>query len=76
VPIEKKLIYDSFVSEKVFSYLTFRNSNESGLGMSLPKGVVRIYSADSSGEFQFLEKDRIKHTPEAGKLRLTVRFGF
>ena len=66
VPIEKKLIYDSSVSEKVLAYLTLRNLNESGLGMPLPKGVMRIYSTDSSGELQFLGEDRIKHTPEAG----------
>jgi hypothetical protein len=76
VPIEKKLIYDSSVSEKVRAYLTLRNSNESGLGMPLPKGVVRIYSADSSGELQFLGEDRIKHTPEAGELRVTVGSAF
>jgi len=76
VPIEKKLIYDSSVSEKVLAYLTLRNLNESGLGMPLPKGVVRIYSADSSGELQFLGEDRIKHTPEAGELRVTVGSAF
>jgi hypothetical protein len=76
VPIEKKLIYDSSLSEKVLVYLTLRNSNESGLGMPLPKGVVRIYSADSSGELQFLGEDRIKHTPEARELRVTVGSAF
>lgn len=72
VPIEKKLIYDSSLNEKVLAYFTLKNSNESGLGMPLPKGVVRIYSADSSGELQFLGEDRIKHTPDAGELRVTV----
>jgi hypothetical protein len=72
VPIEKNLIYDSSLNEKVLAYLTLKNSNESGLGMPLPKGVVRIYSADSSGELQFLGEDRIKHTPDAGELRVTV----
>jgi hypothetical protein len=76
VPIEKKLIYDSSVSEKVLAYLTFRNSNESGLGLPLPKGVIRIYSADSSGELQFLGEDRIKHTPEAGEVRVNVGSAF
>ncbi len=76
VPIEKKLIYDSSLNEKVLAYLTFKNSKDSGLGMPLPKGVVRIYNADSSGGLQFLGEDRIKHTPESGELRLTVGSAF
>ena len=76
VPMEKKLIYDSYLGEKVLAYLTLENSNESGLGMPLPKGVVRIYKADSSGGLQFLGEDRIKHTPEAGELRVAVGSSF
>jgi hypothetical protein len=76
VPIEKKLIYDSSLNEKVLAYLTLKNSNESGLGMPLPKGVVRIYSVDSSGGLQFLGEDRIKHIPEAGELKVAVGSAF
>ncbi|MGB9939115.1 DUF4139 domain-containing protein [Methanosarcina sp.] len=76
VPVEKKLIYDSALSEKVLAYLTLQNTNESGLGMPLPKGVVRIYSTDASGGLQFIGEDRIKHTPEAGELRMTVGSAF
>lgn len=76
VPIEKKLIYDSSVSEKVLAYLTLQNTNESGLGMPLPKGVVRVYSTDTSGGLQFLGEDRIKHTPEGEELRVTVGSAF
>lgn len=76
VPIEKKLIYDSSVNEQVLAYLTLKNSNESGLGMPLPKGVVRIYGADSSGGLQFLGEDRIKHIPEAGELKVAVGSAF
>lgn len=76
VPIEKKLIYDSSVNEKVLAYLTLQNSNESGLGMPLPAGIVRIYGKDSSGGLQFLGEDRIKHTPEGGELRVTVGSAF
>ncbi|WP_230669973.1 DUF4139 domain-containing protein [Methanosarcina barkeri] len=76
VPIEKKLIYDSSRNEKVLAYLTLKNSNESGLGMPLPAGVIRVYSADSSRGLQFLGEDRIKHTPEAGELRVAVGSAF
>ncbi len=76
VPMEKKLIYDSSLGEKVLAYLTLENSHESGLGMPFPKGIVRIYKADSSGGLQFLGEDRIKHIPEAGELRVAVGSSF
>lgn len=76
VPMEKKLIYDSSLGEKVLAYLTLENSNESGLGIPLPKGIMRIYKADSSGGLQFLGEDRIKHIPEAGELRVAVGSSF
>lgn len=76
VPVEKKLIYDSTLSEKVLVYLTLKNSKENGLGVPLPKGVVRIYNVDSSGGLQFLGEDRIKHTPEVGEIRVTVGSAF
>jgi len=76
VPIEKKLIYDSSVSERILAYLTLQNTNESGLGMPVPAGVMRIYSTDSSGELQFLGEDRIKHTPEGEELRVSVGSAF
>lgn len=76
VPMEKKLIYDSSLGEKVLAYLTLKNSNESGLGMPLPKGVVRIYKADSSGGLQFIGEDQIKHIPDAGEMRVAVGSSF
>lgn len=76
VPIEKRLIYDSSLNKKVLAYLTLKNSKESGLGMPLPAGVIRVYSIDSSGGLQFLGEDRIKHTPEAGELRVAVGSAF
>ncbi|MDR7665296.1 hypothetical protein RG963_05755 [Methanosarcina sp. Z-7115] len=44
--------------------------------MLLPKGIMRIYKADSSGGLQFLGEDRIKHIPEAGELRVAVGSSF
>jgi hypothetical protein len=43
--------------------LTFRNSEQNGLGMALPAGVIRVFQKDSSGELQFIGKDNIRHTP-------------
>ena len=42
----------------------------------LPKGVVRVYKKDQSGNAQFIGEDRIDHTPknETAKLKLGNAF--
>jgi len=61
---------------KVGVHIAFTNSAENALGMPLPKGVMRIYKADSSGNNQFIGEDRIDHTPrnEAIELKLGDAF--
>jgi hypothetical protein len=54
----------------------FRNSEENGLGMPLPAGVVRVYKADSKGSLQFAGEDRIEHTPAEEKLDLHLGNAF
>jgi len=51
----------------------FRGRGEQGgkpLGHSLPKGKVRVYKADASGQLQFVGEDRIDHTPPRRDLHL------
>ena len=48
---------------KAAVYLEFANSAKSGLGMPLPKGILRVYKKDSGGNAQFVGEDRIDHTP-------------
>ncbi len=76
VPVEKELVYDSALGERVKILLTFENSNRTGLGRPLPAGTVRVYKNDYAGELQFLGEDRIKHTPENEKLKMTVGSAF
>jgi len=76
VPVEKELIYDSTLSKSVRNYLTLENSNETGPGMALPAGVVRVYKADSAGELQFLGEDSIEHTPVGEEMRVAVGSAF
>lgn len=76
VPVEKELIYDSSLSKKVRIFLTFENSNETGPGMPLPAGIVRVYKTDSAEELQFLGEDSIEHTPLGEELKLTVGSAF
>lgn len=77
VPAKKEYSYDGARDgEKVRVVLNITNSKENGLGMPLPKGVVRAYKADSDGQLQFLGEDSIDHTPKDEKLRINVGNAF
>lgn len=76
VPVKKELIYDTTLSERVRNYLTLENSNETGPGMALPAGVVRVYKTDSAGALQFLGEDRIKHSPMGKEIRVATGSAF
>jgi len=49
--------------DKVGVFLKFDNKKESGMGLPLPAGIIRLYKRDSDGSIQFLGEDRIDHTP-------------
>jgi hypothetical protein len=54
----------------------FRNDEESGLGLPLPKGIVRVYKKDSAGNAQFVGEDRIDHTPKKEDIKLKLGDAF
>jgi hypothetical protein len=56
--------------------LKFTNNEASKLGMPLPKGVVRVYKADSQGEAVFVGEDQIDHTPKNEDVDLTLGQAF
>lgn len=56
-------------------YLEFRNQ-DGGLGLPLPKGVVRVYKKDAAGRAQFIGEDAIDHTPRGEKVRLKLGQAF
>jgi hypothetical protein len=56
--------------------LKFVNDEPSKLGMPLPKGVVRVYKADSQGEAVFVGEDQIDHTPKNEDVNLTLGQAF
>lgn len=77
VPAKKEYSYDGAKDgEKVRVILNITNSKENNLGMPLPKGVVRVYKADSDGQLQFLGEDSIDHTPKDEKLRINIGNAF
>lgn len=65
VSVDKQFVYQSTKSwDKVRVVLETENSEEKGLGMPLPKGVIRVYKEDAQGHLQFIGEDRIDHTPK------------
>jgi len=54
-------------------FVSFTNSTAQGLGMPLPKGIVRVYKADASGNNQFVGEDNLDHTPKDE--RITLKLG-
>ncbi len=61
---------------KVAVSIEFANREQDGLGMPLPKGVVRVYKQDQAGNAQFVGEDRIDHTPKNEKVRLQLGNAF
>ncbi len=87
VPVKKELLFEgqnyyyagqySELGRKLKAgvFVEFTNKGE-GLGIPLPKGVVRVYKKDSKGNAQFIGEDRIDHTPrnETARLKLGEAF--
>ena len=61
---------------KVGVFVEFENAKANDLGIPLPKGIVRVYKNDSSGNAQFIGEDRIDHTPKDEKIRLKLGDAF
>lgn len=88
IPVKKELVlqgnnyyYQSSYGEigqkmKLGVYVHFNNEEKDGLGMPLPKGVVRVYKRDSNGNAQFVGEDRIDHTPKKENVRLKLGESF
>lgn len=63
-------------NQKVGVFLDFQNAAKHGLGMPLPKGILRVYKADKSGAQQFVGEDRIDHTPRDEEVRIKLGEAF
>jgi len=61
---------------KVRVTIEFRNETRAGLGMPLPKGVVRVYKEDKSGAQEFVGEDRIEHTAKDETVRMAIGNAF
>lgn len=77
VSVKKEFVYDSNKSwDKVRVMLSTENSENKGLGMPLPKGVVRVYKQDSQGHLQFIGEDQIDHTPKDEEIEIFLGNAF
>jgi hypothetical protein len=56
--------------------LIFDNSEQAGLGIPLPKGVMRVYKADDDGQSIFVGEDAIDHTPKNEAVKLVLGQAF
>jgi len=56
--------------------LEFRNDRESGLGVPLPAGTVRVYLKDAEGEAVFLGEDRTAPVSSGEVVRLNLGNAF
>lgn len=61
---------------KVGVFVEFDNKESARLGMPLPKGVIRVYKKDRSGNAQFIGEDRVDHTPKNQTVRLKLGDAF
>ncbi|MCX7796893.1 MAG: DUF4139 domain-containing protein [bacterium] len=90
IPMEKRYVYDGKLyrnyyfdnwkgldyNPKVSVYIRFKNSLDSGLGIPLPKGKIRVYKADEDDSLQFIGEDSIDHTPKDEKIELFIGNAF
>ncbi len=75
--VNKRYVYEGQRQpEDVQVQLRFVNRSEFGLGMPLPKGIIRVYKRDDDGSQQFIGEDRIDHTPVDEEVMIKVGNAF
>ena len=61
---------------KIGVFVKLENREAAGMGMPLPKGIVRVYKKDKAGNAQFIGEDRIDHTPKNETIKLKLGDAF
>lgn len=83
IPVSKRLEDRAWVNSqgltaqksKPDQFLTFKNI-QPALGIPLPKGTVRVYGKDASGNNQFIGEDGIGHTAVNDELEIRLGKAF
>ncbi len=76
VPVRKELVFDGQKDDKFHVIIHINNSEVNGLGVPLPKGIIRVYGTDLEGQLQFLGEDQIDHTSKDKEVKLTMGYSF
>jgi hypothetical protein len=88
IAVKKELLYrgatyyyhsrygEAMSNQKVGVFVEIENREKNHLGIPLPKGTVRVYKHDSSGNLQFVGEDSIDHTPKDEKVRIKLGDAF
>ncbi|TET32763.1 MAG: DUF4139 domain-containing protein [Planctomycetota bacterium] len=63
-------------SDRVIVFATFRNFENNNLGMPLPKGRIRLFGLDHTGEPEFAGEDNIDHTPKDEEVKVRMGYAF
>ncbi|WP_143083403.1 DUF4139 domain-containing protein [Nitrosomonas communis] len=83
IPVSKEFILQgadyyysgqyNIISQKLKTnvFISFANKGE-GLGIPLPKGIIRVYKKDTRGNNQFIGEDQIDHIPQNELVRLSL----
>lgn len=75
--VTKKFMYRPYMNQKKVAVIVeFENTKRNGLGMAMPKGLVRLTKSDIDGTSQLLGEDRIDHTPRDERISLEVGNAF
>jgi len=79
--VKKEYRYDSHKQgrgkgKKVSVTLVFDNDKKNDLEIPLPKGLIRVYKADTDGSLEFIGEDRIDHTARKEEIRISTGDAF
>lgn len=75
--VVKKFLYRPYMNQKKIAVVVeFENTEANGLGMAMPRGLVRLTKSDIDGTSQLLGEDRIDHTPRDETVSLEVGNAF
>ena len=76
VPYKKYYLLD-MREDKVKVVIEFANNKECGLGLAMPKGIIKLYKADEAdNSLEFVGEDKIDHTPKDEDIKLTIGNAF
>ena len=76
VPYRKYYILN-MREDKVNVVIEFANKKECGLGTAMPKGKIKLYTADEADQsLEFLGEDKIDHSPKDEDIKLTIGNAF